>query len=506
VCQRDFRQAHGAAIPREPSDPHWDLYGRFRHDRSLAMIERVGRFIAERLPGAKVGFNQVGTVRFPEPMPSGISCLTLDFTTSTPQSLQASLCAAYGSTADLPADVMNTIFNQGWGDWSPRPAAALEQEAAAVWARGCLPVVGDRLHPANRFDPATVNAMRIVARVARRMAREYPADDARVRPDVLVLHGPAAMYGPDWSRFAIGRDGMRPLEGAHRLLLDAGWNMAIASEHVIEKALDGVRLAVLPELPAIAEATAAALQRFVTGGGQVLVVGRVPTVGGAPLGWVNVRRAESPWQDHVYLPAWGRGDGDPVLVRGDFRCVEAVGAETVMTAIRPYDCDHGVRFGWGIGPASGEPSACPALVRHRLGDGWVWYLEPALFSDYDTHGNWTQIGWFRALLRRIVPAPTVEVESAAGSVEAVAHVNARTTWVFLLNHGGEQLVGNQRWARTFAPPPAYPITVRVRDAAGRAPRAVSVAGRPARSAVRDGAVTVSLRLAAFWRILRVDWE
>ena len=506
-CQREFRETHGLEIPREPGDANWGVYGQFRHDRGERLVADVGRFICERKPDAKVGFNQLGTVRHPERMPEGISCLTLDFTTSGPQSLQASLCSAYGSTADRPADIMSTIFNQGWGDWTPRPFAGLEQEAVAVWARKCRPYLGDRLHPANRLDPISVRAMRFTSGIQEQMAAVYPEDDSKLAPDALLLHGPGAMYGEDLRSFAIHRDGLLPLVGAHRLMLDAGANFAVAAECFLRDHIGDCQLVVLPQMPAIDAATEGVLRDYVEKGGKLLVVGGVPNVNGRPLDWLGISRDDSPWQDHIYLPLWETPEEkSPVLVRGDFHKLGASEAETVLPAIRPYDCDHGVRFGWGIGPASDEPSEFPALVRRQMGQGEIWYLEAPVFTDYEENANWTQIDWFRELLRRIVPEQTARVVSDAGSVEVVVHANQNTTWAFLINHGGEQLTRGRAWSRTFAPVPPFAIRLEIRVPSGRTPASVTWAGEAVPWCLAGESLVIEQNLDAIWRVFRVDWR
>jgi len=510
-CQRAFRERHGMAIPRDTDDPSWGLYGQFRHERALNVVARTSTFIVRRKPAAKVEFNWIGTVRYPERMPEGISCLLCDFTTRGPQSLRSSFHAAYGSTANLPCDVMNTIFNQGWGDWSPRPLAGLEQEAVAVWARKCRPYLGDRLHPGNRLDPISVRALRFMAGVQEEVAEQYPAAESNLVPEILALCGPPAIYGEDMRGFALDRLSVRPLIGAHRLLLDSGANFAIVAECFLENHLTGSKLLVLPEMPAIEVASESLLRNYVETGGRLLIVGRVPNVNGEPLDWLGVMPENKVWQDHIYLPLWAESeDGSPVLVHGDFHKLKLDGAEAILPAIRPYDCDYGMRFGHGTGPASDKPSAFAALTRHCVGKGQVWYLEASICSDYAEHANWTQFAWWRGLLNRLVPEPIARVVSPSGSVEIVTHVSEETTWAFLINHGGEQLNGgldfSVRGARTFAPVPPFPVTLEIRDPFGRKPDAVTTKGEPLPWAPNKGAVEIPMTMDRFWRVVRVDWK
>jgi hypothetical protein len=509
-CQEEFQRECGRAIPLGPTDPDWGRYGAFRRARAWRVVGHVGQYILARRPGMKVGFNWVGTVRFPERMPAGVTCLTCDYSTTGPQSLQASFHSSFGKTAELPCDVMYTIINQGWGDWAPRPLAGLEQTGVTVWAHGCKPYLGDRLHPTNRLDPMSVRAIAFMGEVQRRVAAAYPDDDAVQPNEVLLVNGPMAQYGgPDMRGFAADHSGLIPLEGMHRLLLDAGYPMAIAPEDFLEKHLSKARVVILSELRALTAAAATALRRFVEAGGRLLVTGRVPAAaaGGLALDWLGVTRAEAPWQDHIYLPLWQPdAEKSPVLVHGPFHRLALAGAEMVLPAIQPYDCSFGMRFGHATGPASFEPSTVPALTRLAVGRGEVWYLEAPIGSDYYHKANYWQADWLRGLMERLLPNPAARVVSAAGNVEAVPHVSARATWVFLINHGGEQIGLSQRTARTFAQVPHFPITVEVRIPPGREPKSVS-AGAKRVAWTREGSVLrAKLTLSGIWTVVKAVWR
>ncbi|HRU04884.1 MAG TPA: hypothetical protein P5137_03795 [Candidatus Brocadiia bacterium] len=504
-CRKAFRQATGKEIPTEPGDPLHAVYGRFRHDRAFELLGRVGRFILERLPGARVGFNQVGSLPFPEAMPDGVTYLTLDFSTSGSQCVQASLNASYGSTATLPSDIMPTIFNQGWGDWSLSSDTHLRQVAAAVWARGARLYMGDRLDPRNRLDRRTSHALRVLADAHSRMAAHMPPAEAALAPDILIAHSAHTINGPDMSLFAINvRERLLPLEGAHRLMLDAGLNTAVAAECYLETWLSKARLVVLPEMPALSPTTNHILREYVTRGGKVLVVGRVPSVAGAAMDWVGVRQEETAWQDHIYLPPWDTEF--ETLVRGDFHRGALEGATAVCLAIPAWDARHGHRYGWGIGPSCGTPSPFPALTRHTLGRGEIWTLAAPICGDYARHANWAQVAWWRQMIERMGLARRAQVHTAAGAVDLVVYESAASTWAVLVNMNGEQIGWNGRpWARTPGPAPAVKATLELATA-GRGQGRVFVDGAPAAASSSGGYLQIPLDIRAEWTVARVDWK
>ena len=506
-CLAEYRERTGRPIPSGPDAPDWGEYGAFRRERAWRVVERVGRAITDRDPMMKVGFNWVGTVRYPETMPQGVTCLTCDYSTTGPQSLQASFHACYAKTADRAGDVMFTIINQGWGDWAPRPLAGLEQTGVTVWAHGCRPYLGDRLHPTNRLDPMSERAIRFMGGVQEAVRAGFPDAGAEQLCEVLTVIGPTSVYGEDMGRFATDLSATVPVQGMHRLLLDAGYPQAITTEDLLPDRLNGVRLVILSEAEGATPETDALLRSFVESGGRLLVAGRVPRVAGEPMGWCGVRTGTEPWQDHIYLPLWTEDPTrSPVLVHGPFHKTVATTAETVQFAIQPYDCSYGMRFGHATGPASFECSDVPAVTRLPYGDGEVWFLAAPVGSDYDRRANLWQAEWMRGLLERLVPDARVRVVSGAGTVEVVAHTSTDSTWAFLINHGGEQLSFSMKTARTFDVVPPYPVTLEVRDPAGRAPRAVTVAGVPAAWDTQGGVVRVPQVADSIWRVVRVDWE
>jgi hypothetical protein len=509
TCRSAFREMTGHEPPREPGDPHWDLFGQFRFKRGQAVLERIGTFIAERRRGAMVAFNQVGSAPLPDRPPRGITRISLDYSTRGTQSRRASSCAAFGSTVPYKAEVIPTLFNGGWGDWSLAPAQRQEQIAAAVWARRCVLNMGDRLHPDARLTPITPIALGQIARCRQAMAALMPPDLARRVADVIVLHAETGHNGVDRRHFTmdLGRR-MAPLHGMCDLLLDAGANFDVSPEYALAEHLAHASLVVLPQTQAISESTDALLRRFAQRGGQVLVVGtRLPLVRGAAMDWFGVNQAGGPWLDHVYLPSLADEPEDlPVLVRGDHHVTRATSAEVIGRAIPPVDVIHGERFGWGIGPASEKPADSAIFTCQTVGQGGAWLLAAPLASDYHAMGNWQQAIHMVRLLRRIQPRPAVHVDSPYGCVEVVAYADEQTLWAVLVNHGGEQRSGSDDWPRTWGPLPPHEVTLHLTDAAGRVARSVSLNGQPVPVQSGAGACSVRVRLDRAWSVVSVTWS
>lgn len=502
ACRKDFYAAHALDIPRKPGGAAWGLYGRFRRARGMALIKTVGDFIQARLPGALVGFNQIGSPPMPEKMPPSITRLTLDPNTRAHQSREMSFCAAYAAYADRPADIMPTIFNQGWGDWSPAHPLRLEQSAAAVWARGARLYMGDRLRPDGRLESASTKAMEVIALARQKAAIDFPPDDAAPADDVLLLHSPSLVCGEDMSQFAIdARMHLRPVEYGHFLASDAGFSTGVVAECFLRRWIKTPRLIVLPQLPSITPATSALLKSFVRSGGALLVVGTIPKVGGKPMDWLGVSREEAPWQDHVWIET-ADGSG-PVLVRGLCHRLRLRGAKRVLSAIAPYDLKAGVKFGWGIGPVSGARGREPALTCLKLGRGAAWCLSAPLFSDYAEGANWQQAALFGGMLDLIAVAPRVRLRHSPGNAELIARRRRNEDWAVLLNHSAAQPACGG-WPRVVSPLPPYPVVVEYTS--GRKPSSILLDGHHITNWTLAGAsLRVPVVMDGPCKVLQVAW-
>lgn len=504
ACRRDFRSNSGMDIPREPGDKGWGEYGRFRHKRGMALLKKVGDFIQKRLHGAVVAFNHIGDPSQPEKMPSSLTRLSLDPNTTVPhQSREMSFYAAYGAYADRPMDIMPTIFNQGWGDWSLASPMRLKQIAAAVWARGARLYMGDRLHPEGRLDASSKSALNILSDARAEAESEFPPDDASPSDDVLIMLSKNFVYSEDMSSYCIDVYGyLKPLEYAHYLVSDAGLSGGLTAECFLRRWIKNVQMIVLPNLPTIEKSTETILKSFVKDGGVLLAVGGIPRVEGKTMNWLGVSSDDKPLQDHIWLPSLT--GGLPVLVRGPFCKLTLQGAKTLVSAIPPYDLKYGIRFGWGIGPVAGTKGTLPALTCRKIGKGTACYLEAPIFSDYAAGGNWQQIEWFRDITEKILPKARVRLRNSPGNVEMVVRRRGNETWIILVNHGGAETIGGSR-SRVLAPLPAYSVIVEIRT--NKAPASVICGkNKDADYEFSDSILRVPVILDRPWATVKIKWD
>jgi Hypothetical glycosyl hydrolase 6 len=506
-CRADYRRDVGGALPEKANDPEQARAGVWRHDRGLALVSRVSDFIRKLNPRAEVGFNQLGSLPYPEPMPAGVSVLTLDPDTSGPQTIPFSLNAAYGSNAPMPCEVMPTIFQGGWGDWSPASARRVETTALSCWMRGVTFIAGDRLHPEGHLTEISHEALDVVAAMHEIWDGCAPGTGATLAPDIVVLHSPSLTEGPDRSLFAVGdpRERLTPINGMHRLLLDAGFNFTVAGEWQLERALPGAAVLIVPEIPQIDASTQRRILAFAEAGGLVLLTGCLPLVNGEVFSHAGVSLAAELWQDHAYLPAWESGARD-VLVRGPIREAVLGGAEKVLSWTAAYDARPGARYGWGIGPSSQVASEQPALTLLRHGGGQMAFLNAPIASDYARSGNLAQIRWVTRLIGNLAGEVGARVAEGAGGVELIVWQNGTSTWLYLLEHEGEQLVGEGRlWARRTRDPAPRTCLVRLQRLAASCELEVLQAANAHFTEV-PGGIDIRCEFSAPFAALRVDWK
>lgn len=280
--------------------------------------------------------------------------------------------------------------------WRQSPAGA------EIWHSAMVPHAG----PDTRIFRETVETGHAVAALAEVMG-------STVRAQAAVLHDPDVWWALETPALPTPELRCPPaLKRAHRALWDAGITTDFAHPAAD---LSAYRLVLAPSLHLLSEESAAALTRYVEGGGTLLV------------------ECFSGAVDPNYR-AWPGGHPGPLrpllgLRAEEFRPLPAEGSVPLS--------DGGLATAWteallldGAIPevryAAGPLTGRAAVTRHPYGAGTAWYASTRLSdSSYTT--------LLATLLRTSGAAP--ELPGLPPGVEAVRrHARDGRTFLFLLNH------------------------------------------------------------------------
>jgi hypothetical protein len=128
-----------------------------------------------------------------------------------------------------------------------------------------------------------------------------------------------------------------------------------------------------------------------------------------------------------------------------------------------------------------------------------------MMSDYALHGNWQQLAWFEGLIAHL-SLPLRAAFHSPGGVEVVLQEKDETSWVTLLQHHGEQLVGKGRlWSRNIDPPTEIEGELVLRTAG----RTVSLVlfGDEKISWIQQGdLVSIPLSLRRTWDVIKLRYK
>ena len=208
---------------------------------------------------------------------------------------------------------------------------------------------------------------------------------------------------------------------AHRALWDAGVTTDFAHP---EDDLSGYRLVLAPSLYLVSDEGAAALRRYVEGGGTLLV----QYFSGVVDARHQVRTGGHPGAFRDVLGI--RGEEFRPLGAGQAVALSDGGSGRVWSEDLRTEGARAVTT-----YASGSLSGKPALTRHAFGMGTGWYLSTRLDDD----------GYAKLIDRLLVESGvTAELPGLPPGVEAVRRHGTRdgraTSWLFLLNHGSAPVV------------------------------------------------------------------
>ncbi len=179
------------------------------------------------------------------------------------------ISARYVATLGLEYLGMTGKFHTTWGEFGGyKKPVALEYECCLMAAMGARCNVGDQLHPSGRIDEATYRS--IAPAFARIEAIEEYLPGSQPVSEVAIVSAEASEFASGQAEAGFSARGNHHDDGAARMLLE----LQVMFDVVDWQAdLERYKLLVLPDTVTLDGARAARLERFVAGGGALILTG-----------------------------------------------------------------------------------------------------------------------------------------------------------------------------------------------------------------------------------------
>jgi hypothetical protein len=295
---------------------------------------------------------------------------------------------------------MTGRFHKSWGDFGGlKNQAALDFECLNFLANGTKVCVGDQLHPRGKLDAATYER---IGRAYRKIEALEPwAAGARPVADIGVFS--SAATNPDMATQKVPA-------------VDQGFtNMLIELHHQfdvldLESELSGYKLVILPDEVRPSAALAAKLERYLAGGGALLVsheslLDRAAGRFALPLGVRYVGPAK--FQGEYMLLRPGAFPSIPdtpyFLYQPGLSIAAESGTEVLATYGHPYFDRAPEHFSSHKQTPLGRRTDEPLIARK----GRVIYVANPFFRSYSQDGYGVQKLVVGELIRMLLPQPVV---------------------------------------------------------------------------------------------------
>ncbi len=292
---------------------------------------------------------------------------------------------------------MTGRFAKTWGHFSSfKTAASLEYECANMLAHGAKCSVGDQLHPRGKLDQATYQLIGdAYAQVA---AKEDWCDDVEPLCDVAVFN-----------LEAVGREDGRvdsSALGAFRMLLEARHQFDF-----IDQVSDWsrYRLVILPDKVVVDDALAAVANRYVAGGGSLLLShesGLDPGLKAFRVDGMPAELAgELPYHPDFLKVADEAAAGllptEYVMYERGLKVTATAGAQVLAEVWQPYFNRTFEHFCSHFHTPADRPSGDPGVLQK----GRIIYCAHPLFACFAKHGMVFYKQLALNLIDRLLPDP-----------------------------------------------------------------------------------------------------
>ncbi len=303
----------------------------------------------------------------------------------------------------VPLTAMAIRFWKVWGDFGGlTDEANLRFQVATGQANGCLITIGDHLHPFGRLDAGIYDRIGRVLRDARTI-EPYVIDSESV--PYVALHRPKQVK-------------LSSTDEDCRALIDSAIHFTVLDP---TQDLSPFKALIVPDAAEIGDDGAARLERFVTAGGRLILMGKLSETL-ARLAGVRVAATPEPAYmriDPKILPTPPAMD---IFSYSDMIPVEPLeGTKTLAPLI--WQLQHGTRYSSRRqSPPDDKVSGLAAITLRSHGKGQVIYVGAPILEVYATWG-YTAMREILADLLRIVIPPTERLLDVHADVPLEVSVN-----------------------------------------------------------------------------------
>jgi hypothetical protein len=436
---------HERSAPVSRTDAAWLQWLDFHRESFERYVGRVTRFLSDRKSDLIYASNGgYGTLQ-PIAPTYGIDRLTWDL--SPAFSLrQAGLEGRFFDRQGVPYDLVTPVRA------SARPASVgrlpalpdyrksadhLRQEGATVMANGgrwgvWVNVYGDDSLPA---------ADLAVAKEAADFARERKqwVQGSESGAYVAVLHSETTHQRAGNGLYDAGPS-LDRIRGAHQALTELHHFHDVVSWRTLERSLSLYSVIVLPEQIELPREADEALIEWVRLGGHLIASGRVsPRIVEDVPTFAIEEALGVRWTGRQDPEGWFQHRGLPLPVSAPTCQVVPTGAETLLTLLKGPHEERQESLGY------------PAVTRHRLGEGSVFYIASDLFTAYHR----TQYPGLREVVADIfteaMPLAPFTTD-APPSVEMTLRLQGRRMLLHLVNQDpGKSLAQNSAFVEKVRP-------------------------------------------------------
>ena len=411
-----FSEATGIEqAPRGPDDPHWFEFLQFHRDAFRRYLRNYITEVKKTHPDFQVCSNWAFTDHMPEPVSAPVDFLSGDYSPEDSVN-SARLSARYLARQGTPWDLMAWSFthNVDPKGSNQKTAVQLQREAAVVLAVGG----GFQAYFKQKRDgsiyPERVPVMAEVAKFCR--ARQALCHRAQPVPQVALLFSTPAHYRRASGLFS--RE-LSHLHGTLQALLESQLSVEVLGEHHLAGRLAEYPLVIVPEWEYLEPAFKDQLVDYVSGGGNLLLVGS------------KTASMFAPQLDVTLTTLTGQPTDQPrlQLTHQDLPVVEIDGqSQSVQLGQRAK------AFGQLQGTDAGAPVQ-PAASIASWGQGKVAATYFTFGRGYLRGRSQTTRQFLYDLARQLFPTPLVEVHGSHDVDVVVNRVGGRLA-VNLVNTAG----------------------------------------------------------------------